>query len=67
MKSCPSPTMFTPAQKAPTLPLECVIGYPDATYPPKAPPSPLWRFALPMVGVAMVAAAVIGLAHWIYR
>jgi len=46
---------------------ECVVGYPATTYPPKPPPSPLWGFALPMVGVAMVAAAVIGLAHWIYR
>jgi len=48
---------------------ECVVGYPTTTYPPKPSPSPLWGFALPaMVGVAMVvAAAVIGLAHWIYR
>ena len=46
---------------------ECIVGYPDTTYPPKPSPSPLWGFALPMVGVAMVAAAVIGLAHWIYR
>ena len=46
---------------------ECVVGYPDVAYPPKPSPSPLWGFALPMVGAAMVAAAVIGLAHWIYQ
>ena len=46
---------------------ECVVGYPDSTHPTKTPPSPLWGVALPMVGAAMVAAAVIGLAHWIYQ
>ena len=33
MKAALPPTMFTPAQEAPTLPLECVIGYPPSPTP----------------------------------
>ena len=37
MKFCPPPTMFSPApaQEAPALPLECVIGYPPSPAPIK--------------------------------
>jgi hypothetical protein len=35
MKSCLPPTMFSPAQEAPALPSECVIGYPPSPTPTK--------------------------------
>ena len=35
MKSCLPPTMFSPAQQSPALPLECVIGYPPSPAPTK--------------------------------
>lgn len=35
MKFCPPPTMFSPAQEAPTPPMECVIGYPPSPAPIK--------------------------------
>lgn len=59
MKSCPPPTMFSPApaQEAPALPLECVIGYPPSPAPTTPSLGRTIGFGLAM-GAALAAVGI---------
>lgn len=57
MKSALPPTMFTPAQEAPAMPLECVIGHPPSPAPTKPSLGRTIGFGLAM-GAALASVGI---------